>query len=325
MSIKSSSSIVNAASGCDGFICAVGCMSLVPGLLRRITNQVAFFPPRPAGYHVTDKKQVYLVGPECGLAPLPDLSPDGISVDTVKMWTQRGNTIMGFHFRRADSTRTLLFSHANSTDIGIMFYHLRDVCSFLKIDVFAYEYSGYGESSGVPSEADLYCDIDAAFHYLTNDCGIEEADIVLMGQSVGSVPTVDLASRSRVGGIILQSAFKSGLSVIHEVEVMYWFDVFQNATKIESVQAPVFCIHGTHDAEIPFEHGMALYEATPPEFAFDPWWVKGAGHNDIETDYREEYFDQLSGFLTSLDAHHSSKPQSRLTSQQQQLLLSPHR
>jgi fermentation-respiration switch protein FrsA (DUF1100 family) len=237
---------------------------------------------------------------------------------------------MGFHFRRTDSTRTLLFSHANSTDIGIMFHHLRDVCNHLKIDVFAYEYSGYGESSGVPSEADLYSDIDAAFHYLSNDCGIDEADIVLMGQSVGSVPTVDLASRTNIGGIIFQSAFKSGLSVIHEVEVMYWFDVFQNATKIENVHAPVFCIHGTHDAEIPFEHGMALYEATPPEFAFDPWWVKGAGHNDIETDYRPEYFEQLAGFLRALDEHHS-KPHSRADDMyatagtQQPLLYSPHR
>lgn len=308
MSVTNSSSIVNAATGCDGFICCVGCMSLVPGLLRRITNQVAFFPPKPAGYHVTDKNQVYLVSPDCGLAPLPDLSPEGIAIDTVKMWTTRGNTIMGFHFRRADSDRTLLFSHANSTDIGIMFLHLQDVCNQLRIDIFAYEYSGYGESTGVASEADIYCDIDAAFHYLVNDCGIDQADIILMGQSVGSVPTIDLASRSNCGGVILQSAFKSGLSVIHDVEVMYWFDVFQNATKIESVMAPVFCIHGTHDGEIPFEHGLALFEATPPEFAFDPWWVKGAGHNDIETDWRDEYFTRLRGFIKSVDQCSSRHP-----------------
>ena len=28
-----------------------------------------------------------MVGPECGLAPIPDLSSEGIAVDTVKMWT----------------------------------------------------------------------------------------------------------------------------------------------------------------------------------------------------------------------------------------------
>jgi len=300
-SVVSASSIVNAAAGCDGFLCCVGCVSLVPGLMKRVVNQVAFFPPKPAGYHVTDKKQVYLVGPECGLAPLPDLSPDGIVVDTVKMWTSRGNTIMGFHFRRVDSTRTILFSHGNSTDIGLMFPHLKDLCVQLKVDIFAYEYSGYGESSGVPSEADLYSDIDAAYHYLMQDCGLLESSIILYGQSVGSVPSIDLASRSHVGGMILHGALKSGLSIIHDVQTMYWFDVFQNVAKIDSVQAPVFCIHGTHDVEVPFEHGLALHEGTPLEFAVDPWWVKGAGHNDIELDHRSEYFKQLAGFLRGLD------------------------
>jgi len=299
----SASSLVNAASGCDGFLCCVGCLSLVPGLVKRVVSQVAFFPPKPAGYHVTDKKQVYLVSPECGLAPLPDLSNEGIAVDTVKMWTQRGNTIMGFHYKRADAQKTILFSHGNSTDIGIMFHHLREMSNILKVDVFSYEYSGYGESTGVPSEADLYSDIDAAYHYLTGDCGLDESSIVLFGQSVGSVPSIDLAARADIGGMILHGALKSGLSVIHEVQAMYWFDVFQNATKIENVRAPVFCIHGTHDAEVPFEHGAALFEATPPEFAFEPWWVKGAGHNDIEIDYRPEYWTKLREFLHTLSGH----------------------
>lgn len=289
-------------SGCDGFICCVGCLSLVPGLLRRVVNQVAFFPPRPPGYHVTAEKQVFLVEANYGLTPLPDLSAEGIAVDTVRMWTRRGNVILGFHFRRADSRRTLLFSHGNSTDIGIMFHHLRDLCSKLRVDVFAYEYSGYGESSGVPSEADLYSDVEAAYHYLTHDCSIASRQIICYGQSIGSVPAVDLASRANVGGLILHSAIKSGLGVIHDVKTTFWFDVFQNVSRISRVRSPVFVIHGTHDMEIPFEHGLTLYEAVPAELAYDPWWVKEAGHNDIEINHRALYFEQLARFLTALDS-----------------------
>jgi len=255
------------------------------------------------GYHVTEENQVFLAEADYSLTPLPDLSLEGIAVDTVRMSTSRGNVILGFHFRRARAARTLLFSHGNSTDIGIMFHHLRDLCVKLQVDVFAYEYSGYGESSGVPSEQDLYADIDAAHHYLTHDRGIPADQIVCYGQSVGSVPSVDLASRVRVGGVILHSALKSGLGVIHDVKASYWFDVFQNVTKIRRVQAPVFVIHGTHDAEVPFEHGVALHEACPVELAFDPWWVKGAGHNDIEMNDRALYFEYLSSFLCALDSH----------------------
>lgn len=295
------SSFVSQASGCDGFVCCVGCLSLVPGLVRRVVNQVAFFPPKPPGYHVTEEKQVFLVEPDYGLTPLPDLSAEGIAVDTVRMWTSRGNVILGFHFRRADSARTMLFSHGNSTDIGIMFHHLKDLCSKLQVDVFAYEYSGYGESSGVPSEADLFADVDAAYHYLTHDCGIAEQQIVCYGQSVGSVPSIDLARRADIGGLILHSALKSGLGVVHDVKHTFWFDVFQNVVKIKNVQCPVFIIHGTRDLDVPFEHGVALYEATPPRFAYDPWWVKEAGHNDIEISHRGLYFDHLTRFLKALD------------------------
>lgn len=297
---------MSAASGCDGFICCIGCLSLVPGLIRRVVNQVAFFPPRPPGYHVTEEKQVFLVEPDFGLTPLPDLSTEGIAVDTVRMWTRRGNVILGFHFRRADSSRTLLFSHGNSTDIGIMFNHLRDLCAKLRVDVFAYEYSGYGESSGVPSEADLYSDVEAAYHYLTHDCSIPDEQVVCYGQSIGSVPSIDLASRADVGGVILHSAMKSGLGVIHDVKTTYWFDVFQNASRITRARAPVFVIHGTSDTEIPFEHGVTLHEACPPEFAYDPWWVKDAGHNDIEINHRQTYFERLARFLKALDGHDRS-------------------
>eukprot|EP00435_Cladocopium_sp_Y103_P047228 s2713_g13.t2 len=282
-------------------VCCLGCLSLVPGFLRRVVNNVAFFPPRPPGYHVTEDRQVFLVELDYGLAPLPDLASEGIVVDTVRMWTRRGNVILGFHFKRADSNRTLLFSHGNSTDIGIMFHHLRELCSMLHCDVFAYEYSGYGESTGVPTEADIYADIEAAYHYLSNDCSLADDQIVCYGQSIGSVPSVELASRVSVGGLILHSAMKSGLSVIHNVKTTYWFDVFQNATRIKKVTSPVFIIHGTHDAEIPFEHGTALWDACPEDIAYDPWWVQEAGHNDIEMTHRQEYFEKLQAFLKALD------------------------
>ncbi|CAK8986299.1 unnamed protein product [Durusdinium trenchii] len=295
------SSCCTAISNCDGFVCCLGCLSLVPGFLRRVVNGVAFFPPRPPGYHVTEDRQVFLVESDYGLSPLPDLAQEGIVVDTVRMWTRRGNVILGFHFKRADSSRTILFSHGNSTDIGIMFYHLREMCSRLQCDVFAYEYSGYGESTGQPTELDLYADIEAAYHYLSNDCSLADEQIVCYGQSIGSVPSVELASRVTLGGLILHSAMKSGLSVIHNVKTTYWFDVFQNAARMKKVTSPTFVIHGTQDGEIPFEHGSALWDALPKELAYEPWWVMEAGHNDIEMNHRQEYFEQLQAFLKHLD------------------------
>jgi len=305
--VTSATSFAHAASGCDGFTCCVGCVSLVPGLLRRVVDQVTFFPPRPPGYHLTEDRKIYLVTPQSELVPLPDLADEGIAVDTVRMWTRRKNTIHGFHFRRLNPSCTLLFSHGNSTDIGIMFDHFQELSTRLQVDVFAYDYSGYGDSTGLPSEADLYTDIEAAYAYLTRDAGVPPQSIVLYGQSIGSAPSIDLATRCPIGGIVLQSALKTGLGLVHDVKATYWFDVFKNVTKIEKVQAPIFVIHGTHDDMVPFEHGVALYEAAPKEFAVEPWWVKEAGHNDIEFENSHEYFAKLRDFVEATQGTATAK------------------
>jgi len=288
---------------CDGIICCLGCLSFLPGVKKKLVNQVAFFPPTPAGYYVSDTKQVFLLvdpdQPVPTLELLPDLSAEGIQVDTVRIKTNRGEHIVTFHFRRADSRKTIVFSHGNSTDIGIMFHHLREICVKLKSDVFAYEYTGYGQSTGLPSESSLYADIDAAYNYLTTECGIPAHEIVLYGQSVGSAPTIDLASRRPVAGVVLHSALKSGLAVIRDVKTTHWFDVFQNIAKIKKVHCPVFIIHGTKDQEVPFDHGVALYDAAP--YPFEPWWVPEGGHNDIEIIWRSTFFIRLEHFLKAIE------------------------
>ena len=97
-----------------------------------------------------------------------------------------------------------------------MFPHFKDIVTKCKVSLFAYDYSGYGHSSGAASERNLYADIQAVYFYLVEDVGLRPQDIVLYGQSIGSCAAVDLASqlRGELAGVVLHSAFKSGLSVV---------------------------------------------------------------------------------------------------------------
>lgn len=49
-------------------------------------------------------------------------------------------------------------------------------------------------------------------------------------------------------------------------------------------------------------HGQTMYQAVPPRFRAEPWWVPDAGHNDIVILHRRAYFERLSAFVASLDA-----------------------
>lgn len=63
-------------------------------------------------------------------------------------------------------------------------------------------------------------------------------------------------------------------------------------------RCPVFVIHGTEDAVVPFHHGKKLYEALPPKYRAPPFWAKNLGHNDIELHQPRQFIKELRNFLT---------------------------
>jgi hypothetical protein len=79
-----------------------------------------------------------------------------------------------------------------------------------------------------PSEQNTYADIEAVYRCLIETYGASEDNIILYGQSVGSGPTLDLASRlTRLRAVVLHSPILSGLRVMYPVKHTYWFDIYK--------------------------------------------------------------------------------------------------
>nr|KJB54920.1 hypothetical protein B456_009G054100 [Gossypium raimondii] len=145
-----------------------------------------------------------------------------------------------------------------------------------------YDYSGYGGSSGKPTELNTYYDIEAVYNCLKKEYGVTQEDLIIYGQSVGSGPTLHLASRlQRPRGVVLHSAILSGIRVLYPVKMTFWFDIFKNIDKIRRVNCPVLVIHGTDDEVVDWYHGKRLWELSKEKY--EPLWVKGGGHCNLET------------------------------------------
>lgn len=79
-----------------------------------------------------------------------------------------------------------------------------------------------------PSEFNTYCDIEAVYNCLKNEYGIKQEELILYGQSVGSGPTLHLASKlQKLRGVVLHSAILSGIRVLYPVKMTFWFDIFK--------------------------------------------------------------------------------------------------
>ena len=154
-------------------------------------------------------------------------------------------SVPAFFVRRRGAKHTLLFSHGNAEDLGMMYRRMKDLALVLCVNVMAYDYTGYGLSTvedddemrdwddfvdkekeyralNVPSENMIYRNIEAAYAYLTQTRNIPARNIILYGRSLGSGPSCYLAAKTAlmgesVGGLILHSPFLSVYKVVADV------------------------------------------------------------------------------------------------------------
>ena len=248
------------------------------GLVWLFAERLIFLPPR----------QVYTQTPEILLIP-----------------REGGGTIAAVHLRNPRARYTLLFSHGNGEHLGDDLPFLREMRD-AGFSVLAYDYSGYGLSTGRPSERAAYVDVDAAYHYLTRTAGVPPERIIAHGRSLGGAVAADLASRRPVAGLVLESTFTTIFRVVRSYPLVP-FDRFRTADKLPRVTAPVLVIHGTRDEVVAFAHGERLYEMAPaPKHRL---WVQDAGHNDLQWVAGERYWDALRRFAGSLPDAGDAKEQ----------------
>ena len=145
--------------------------------------------------------------------------------------TKRRQRIATVFIAHPSSSTTLLFSHGNATDLGCMRPHLVDLSEQLCVNIMAYDYSGYGLSSGLPTAANCNADIAAVYRHLRTVHPTACHRIILYGQSLGSGPTLYLASRDCVSGIIIHSGLLSCVRVLDPtVTSTPFYDLFPNVS-----------------------------------------------------------------------------------------------
>jgi len=186
-----------------------------------------------------------------------------------------------------------------------------DISIQFKIDIISYDYSGYGQSQGTYNEEAISKDIEEVGEFILKDLSIRAEQLLLMGYSLGSVPTIHLALLPQfinVKGIILISPLsgvrimnqQSDISNIHQ-KVVY------DIAKIIDIRSPIFLVHGLKDDVIPYKNSVELSKKINLVFK---WFPKKAGHSDMFTKYRSKLYAKLKLFfehLTSFyEKHHKS-------------------
>ena len=228
------------------------------------------------------------------------LTPEDLHLDyeEIHLSTEDGMRLHGWLFPLEGESPIILFCHGNAGNISHRLENIRLLLDH-GLQVFIFDYRGYGKSTGTPSETGLYVDGLAAYEYLVEERGIPPNQIVLFGRSLGAAVATDIALKKKAGSLIIETAFTSTRDMAKTMGLFALISYFlpphyNTLEKIPRADIPKLIIHGERDEIVPFSMGQRLFEAAKIPKYFYP--LKQAGHNDTYVKGGEEYFRIIAAF-----------------------------
>lgn len=153
-------------------------------------------------------------------------------------------------------------------------------------------------------------DSEAIMHHVTKKMGYKEENVIISGRSLGSGPSIHLASRfKKIKLLVLVSPFLSIKGVVRnvagKVAAMIMKERFDNIKKIGEVSSPVLIIHSKKDKLVPFSHSQELKSKKMCNFLGNCRGVCTVIDNVLEshkvTDIYRQYINPVSNFLNLID------------------------
>lgn len=217
------------------------------------------------------------------------LNPEEVTIDV------SGVTVHGWYFSEQTEGITILYAHGNA---GTIADRLPQIKAFVEqgINLFIYDYRGYGKSGGTVSKKNFLEDSFAAYDYLVKTRGLDPRSIVLLGQSLGGVAVLRIANRRACRAVILEGTFYSVRQIAKDIYpvIPVWLiasSEFDNSREVKKLKVPVLFIYGKNDSVIPGYHSEMLFKVAPePRELLS---VDGSDHTSMYEADPEAYFGAI--------------------------------
>lgn len=254
---------------------------LVLGLVRTYEASLAFFPTR---------------GENASPAEF------GVRFTSHTITTADGERLRVWHLPNEQARAQVVYFHGNGGNLSIW----SDIVVALwreGYEVIAFDYRGYGLSTGAPSEAGLYRDVDAVVSAVQEQFRQRPIPLVYWGRSLGATMAAYAATIRPPDGIVLEAGFPSMRTVVRSSPVLWalaWFSSYQFPTAqwMAKTKVPVLVLHGDADSVIPYRLGQELYQQLAGDKRFVT--ITGGDHNDAAPRDPKAYWDAVATFVADL-------------------------
>ena len=223
-----------------------------------------------------------------------------VDIEKVKINTSDNLDLLGwFHKKDLKKFKTILYFHGNAGKLENRIHklnHFKD----MEVNFLIIAWRGFSGNKGKPSERGLYIDGNSATKWLKN-LGLNEKDIILYGESLGTGIATEIAQNSNFAGLILETPFTSMVDAAKNVYPyipvgLLLKDRYENYKKIKNINIPILVMHGEADQIVPFRMGKKIYD-----IAKQPKYYHFTKYDDHMMEYDENLVSELKKFIKSLN------------------------
>ncbi len=161
-------------------------------------------------------------------------------------------TLRGVYKTSQDShAKLILYFGGNADDATRVLLHTKNLKEF---DIVAFNYRGFVDSEGAPSEKAMFSDALKIYDKFSKD-----REVIVIGRSLGTGVATYVASKRDVNGLILITPFDSILHMAQTKHPYFFMKAllkhrFESVKYMPSVRSKVGLIEVSNDEIIPFEN-----------------------------------------------------------------------
>ncbi len=197
------------------------------------------------------------------------------TIESVVFKSRNGNELNGWLIKpkKLKPTTTIFHFHGNA---GNILGQHRAMIPLLKFgfQIFVFDYSGFGFSTGKATRKNVLTDAHAALDYIKTRSDVNTTKLVIYGQSLGGHLSAVVANQRQndIDALVIEGAFSSHKDIAADmagfIGRILVSEKYSAYASIPSVKKPVLIIHSTQDETIPFKMGQKLFEKAnhPKEF-----------------------------------------------------------